>query len=68
MASVDCTGHGVAGAFMTVIGNYLLNQIVVEEKESTPAEILKKLDTKLRRTLKDKQVDISKHGMDIRHL
>lgn len=65
LASVDCTGHGVAGAFMTVIGNSLLNQIVVEEKESTPARILEKLDIKLRRTLKDKQVDISNHGMDI---
>ncbi len=65
LASVDCTGHGVAGAFMTVIGNSLLNQIVVEEKESTPASILEKLDNKLRQTLKDKQVDISNHGMDI---
>jgi serine phosphatase RsbU (regulator of sigma subunit)/Tfp pilus assembly protein PilF len=65
LASVDCTGHGVAGAFMTVIGNSLLNQIVVEEQETIPAEILKKLDAKLRKTLKDKQVDISKHGMDI---
>jgi serine phosphatase RsbU (regulator of sigma subunit) len=65
LASVDCIGHGVAGAFMTVIGNSLLNQIVVEEKESTPAQILEKLDAKLRHTLKDKQVDISNHGMDI---
>ena len=65
LASVDCTGHGVAGAFMTVIGNSLLNQIVVEEKESAPARILEKLDIKLRQTLKDKHVDISNHGMDI---
>ena len=65
LASVDCTGHGVAGAFMTVIGNSLLNQIVVEDKESNPARILEKLDIKLRHTLKDKQVDISNHGMDI---
>lgn len=65
LASVDCTGHGVAGAFMTVIGNSLLNQIVVENKETNPANILEKLDTKLRQTLKDKQVDISNHGMDI---
>jgi serine phosphatase RsbU (regulator of sigma subunit) len=65
LASVDCTGHGVAGAFMTVIGNSLLNQIVVENKESRPAQILEKLDIMLRTTLKDKQVDISNHGMDI---
>lgn len=65
LASVDCTGHGVAGAFMTVIGNSLLNQIVVEDHESNPARILEKLDIKLRKTLKDKQVDISNHGMDM---
>lgn len=65
LASVDCTGHGVAGAFMTVIGNSLLNQIVIEDHESNPARILEKLDVKLRHTLKDKQVDISNHGMDI---
>lgn len=65
LASVDCTGHGVAGAFMTIIGNSLLNQIVVEDHESNPARILEKLDIKLRKTLKDKQVDISNHGMDM---
>ncbi len=65
LATVDCTGHGVAGAFMTVIGNSLLNQIVVEDHELNPARILEQLDIKLRQTLKDKQVDISKHGMDI---
>jgi len=65
LASVDCTGHGVAGAFMTVIGNSLLNQIIIEDHESNPARILEKLDVKLRHTLKDKQVDISNHGMDI---
>ena len=65
MASVDCTGHGVAGAFMTVIGNSLLNQIVVENKETQPAKVLELLEQKLRLTLKDKHVDISNHGMDI---
>lgn len=65
LATVDCTGHGVAGAFMTVIGNSLLNQIVLENHESNPARILELLDIKLRETLKDKKVDISNHGMDI---
>ena len=65
LACVDCTGHGVAGAFMTVIGNSLLNQIVIENKESSPGQILELLDSKLRSTLRDKQVDINKHGMDI---
>jgi serine phosphatase RsbU (regulator of sigma subunit) len=38
---------------------------VVENKERKPAKILEELDIKLRHTLKDKQVDISNHGMDI---
>ncbi len=65
LATVDCTGHGVAGAFMTVIGNSLLNQIIVENQEADPARILEQLDIKLKETLKERQVDLNKHGMDI---
>ncbi|NJL12747.1 MAG: hypothetical protein HC913_06985 [Microscillaceae bacterium] len=36
IAAVDCTGHGVPGAFMTVIGNDLLNQIVLKIKYPGP--------------------------------
>lgn len=43
----DCTGHGVEGAFNTVIGNSLLTQIVSENQYRTPADILKELDKKL---------------------
>ena len=31
VAAVDCTGHGVPGAFMSMIGNTLLNEIVINE-------------------------------------
>jgi serine phosphatase RsbU (regulator of sigma subunit) len=62
IAAVDCTGHGVAGAFMTIIGNSLLNQIVVESEERSPAKILKQLDDKVMKTLAHRQV--SSHGMD----
>lgn len=43
----DCTGHGVEGAFNTVIGNSLLTQIVSENQYRTPADILRELDNKL---------------------
>lgn len=43
IAAVDCTGHGVPGAFMSLIGNTLLNQIVNEEKNTDPAAILEEL-------------------------
>lgn len=38
--TADCTGHGVPGAFMSMIGNSLLNEIVVEKKIYEPDEIL----------------------------
>ena len=44
VAAVDCTGHGVPGAFMSLIGNSLLNHIVNERKIYKPSEILKELN------------------------
>ncbi|MFQ3579940.1 MAG: triple tyrosine motif-containing protein, partial [Bacteroidales bacterium] len=44
LAAADCTGHGVPGAFMSMIGTTLLNEIVVEKEEYTPSEILLKLN------------------------
>lgn len=43
-AAVDCTGHGVAGAFMSMIGTDLLNQIVIEKKLDDPAKVLDAMD------------------------
>jgi PAS domain S-box-containing protein len=45
----DCTGHGVPGALMSIIGNNLLNTIIVNEHVENPSEILEKLDTSLKR-------------------
>jgi serine phosphatase RsbU (regulator of sigma subunit) len=43
IACVDCTGHGVPGAFMSLIGNTLLNEIVVERQITEPSKILRHL-------------------------
>ena len=43
----DCTGHGVPGAFMTIMGNNLLNQIVRENRVTSPSAILTELDKKV---------------------
>ncbi|TAF34941.1 MAG: hypothetical protein EAZ57_02170 [Cytophagales bacterium] len=48
----DCTGHGVPGAFMTMMGNDMLNDIVIERSIFSPAQILTLLDKRLRDTLK----------------
>ncbi|WP_434547029.1 tetratricopeptide repeat protein [Marivirga sp.] len=65
LALIDCTGHGVAGAFMTVIANATMNQIVNEEKEIEPHKILTKLDIKVMDILKQKEVTTSNHSMDV---
>lgn len=62
---VDCTGHGVAGAFMTVIANSVLNQIVNEQEVTDPATILKMMDCKVMETLKQKEISTRNHSMDM---
>lgn len=49
--AADCTGHGVPGAFMSVLGTTLLNQIVREENITDPLLILESLDKRLQETL-----------------
>jgi serine phosphatase RsbU (regulator of sigma subunit) len=66
IAAVDCTGHGVAGAFMSIIGGNLLKQIVIENPTHNAAEILQELSTELIRTLhQDSENAISNDGMDM---
>jgi ligand-binding sensor domain-containing protein/serine phosphatase RsbU (regulator of sigma subunit) len=43
-AAVDCTGHGVAGAFMSMIGSDLLNQIIIENGITDPEKVLAEMD------------------------
>jgi serine phosphatase RsbU (regulator of sigma subunit) len=64
IAAVDCTGHGVPGAFMTVIGNSLLNQIVNFSGITDPGRILTQLDKKLHETLQQHGNIITNDGMD----
>lgn len=68
LVCADCTGHGVPGAFMTVIGSSSLNQIVLENKVTKPADILLELDKKIVATLqqeKSKTNDSVQDGMDL---
>ncbi len=64
MAVVDCTGHGVPGAFMSMIGNTLLNEIILEKKVTMPAAILTELDMEVRAALKQDTTD-NTDGMDV---
>ncbi len=62
----DCTGHGVSGCMMSMIGNNSLHQIVIEQKIHEPALILKNLDIRIRRLLKQDDENREIHdGMDL---
>jgi serine phosphatase RsbU (regulator of sigma subunit) len=66
LAVADCTGHGVPGAFMSLIGHRLLREIVAERNITDPAQILDQLNTAVQQTLQgDKEGDILQDGMDI---
>lgn len=65
IAAVDCTGHGVPGAFMSIIGNYLLNSIIIHNNVSDPSEILKQLNRKIKIALKSDSRTQTSDGMDI---
>lgn len=64
-AVADCTGHGVPGAFMSMIGNTLLNHIVIERKIVRPDLILNELRKEIIKALKQGETSQSKDGMDI---
>ena len=61
----DCTGHGVPGALMSMIGNTLLNSIVNERKTLSPNIILDELRKEVISVLKQGEGSSNKDGMDI---
>jgi serine phosphatase RsbU (regulator of sigma subunit) len=66
IAVVDCTGHGVPGALLSLIGYFILNDIVKSRKISEPGKILDMLDEGVTKTLKQDEADsVTKDGMDI---
>ncbi|MBQ9470195.1 MAG: SpoIIE family protein phosphatase, partial [Bacteroidales bacterium] len=63
VAAVDCTGHGVPGAFLSMIGCNLLNEIV-HSGEANPGSILRRLNNEVVRTLRQEETD-NRDGMDM---
>ena len=51
LSVLDCTGHGVPGALMSMIGNTLLHEIIKQNKVLEPADILENLDKGIREAL-----------------
>lgn len=66
IAAADCTGHGVPGAFMSMIGNTLLNEILNEKQIYETDQILNQLHIEVRAALKqDTAQNTTNDGMDI---
>ena len=63
-ACVDCTGHGVPGAFMSMIGNSILNEIILTKKITSPSAILSSLNRSIFKVLKQNTSE-SRDGMDM---
>ncbi len=64
IAAVDCTGHGVPGAFMSMLGNTYLNKIAQVQRIAQPNEILETLDQDIKKALKQSETN-NKDGMDM---
>jgi histidine kinase len=65
IAAIDCTGHGVPGALLSMMGNSILNEIVKERHLSDPALILQGLHNEVCRALKQGECTDSLDGMDV---
>ena len=63
IAACDCTGHGVPGAFMSMIGTTLFNKIVFDKGMSDPNEILLNMDMEITKSLKQENNEL-KDGME----
>ena len=65
-AAIDCTGHGVPGAFMSMMANDLLNQAIIEKRITDPADVLADVNRSIRLVFKEEnQVVETQQGMDV---
>lgn len=66
IAAVDCTGHGVPGALLSIIGYFILNNVVDHERVLKAGEILDQFHMNVRKALKQDMANAEAHdGMDI---
>ena len=65
IAVVDCTGHGVPGAMMSMVANSMFKEVFINRKISNPSEILKALDEELAKSINKNQDATFNDGMDV---
>lgn len=64
VVAADCTGHGIPGAMMSMMGNSMLHKLLQREVDKSPGNILTKLDRSIQFELKQKETN-NQDGMDI---
>ena len=64
-ATVDCTGHGVPGGFMSMLGISLLNEIARSDIYQEASEILNEMRNRVKNTLFQSEESLIKDGMDM---
>jgi ligand-binding sensor domain-containing protein/serine phosphatase RsbU (regulator of sigma subunit) len=65
IAVCDCTGHGVPGAFMSIIGHNSLNKVVREYGITRPSAILEQLNSEVLKALRQRNEEVINDGMDM---
>ncbi len=65
MAVADCTGHGVPGALLSIVGYLLLDKILSDDSHKTPSEILDKLHLEIVKALDQERGIHNRDGMDV---
>jgi serine phosphatase RsbU (regulator of sigma subunit) len=65
IAACDCTGHGVPGAFMSIIGHNSLNKVVREYGITRPGAILDQLNAEVVKALMQRKEETINDGMDL---
>ena len=65
IATVDCTGHGVPGAFMSIIGYELLRTLTGQQSVKDPAWVLNELNSRLKNLFGDSENISLRDGMDV---
>jgi PAS domain S-box-containing protein len=62
--AVDCTGHGVPGAMMSMVANSIIKEVLLNKKIKAPSQILYELDKELFKSINSYTNEISNDGMD----
>jgi PAS domain S-box-containing protein len=63
--AVDCTGHGVPGALMSMVANSIIKEVLINKKLKSPSKILYELDKELFKSINSYGTEINNDGMDV---